>query len=128
MSTNALQAQKIYRGITDENCLLWCHGTEGLEHRKVRKFRYPLWKYAHISHRIVSCVCLNCSMQFYGELAASVPLSIPVVRLDSYFAEYIPVTINGRAPVFHGDIVRPFRRVSQSMLTDETRAFIELVQ
>lgn len=128
MTDNALVIHKVYRGITDKNCLLWCHGTEGLEHQKVRKFRYPLWKFAHASYRIVSCVCLNCNMQFYGDLAAGVPLSIPVVKLDSYFAEHIPVTVHGRRQALKGETVRPFRRVSQDMLTDETRAFIELVQ
>lgn len=125
---SAVTVQKVYRGITDQNCLLWCHGTEGVAHRKVRKFRYPLWKYAHVSHRIVTCVCLDCNMQFYGDLADNVPLNIPVVRLDSYFSDYVTVNVNGRSTALRGEIVRPFRRVTQSMLTDETRAFIELVQ
>lgn len=124
----SLMLQKQYRGITDENCLYWCHGTEGVRHRKVRKFRYPLWKYARASHRIVSCVCLNCNMQFYGELAAGVPLSIPVLRLDSYFASEIPVTINSRQQALRGEVVRPFRHVTQEMLNDHTKLFIELVQ
>jgi hypothetical protein len=119
---------KQYRGITDENCLYWCHGTEGLAHRKVRKFRYPLWKYAHTSHRIISCICLNCNMQFYGELAADVPLSIPVARIDGYFAHTIPVRIQGKRQALRGEIVRPFRHVTQEMLNDQTRIFIELVQ
>lgn len=119
---------KIYRGITDANCLLWCHGTVGLAHRKVRKFRYPLWKYVRVSHRVVTCVCLDCNMKFYGDLATNVPLSIPIIRRDSYFADNIPVTINGKTSALRGEIVRPFRRITQTMLTDETRAFIELVQ
>lgn len=119
---------KTYRGITDANCLLWCHGTEGLEHRKVRKFRYPLWKYAHASYRIVQCVCLNCNMQFHGDLAAGVPLAIPVTRKDTYFTMPIPVRVNGKRQALRGDVVRPFRRITQAMLTDETRLFIELVQ
>lgn len=119
---------KRYRGITDANCLKWCHGTEGLAHQKVRKFRYPLWKYARVSHRIVSCVCLNCNMQFYGELAASVPLHIPILRLDSYFADEIPVRINGKPQALRGEIFKPFRHVTQEMLNDHTRLFIELVQ
>jgi hypothetical protein len=127
-STSALTLQKQYRGITDENCLYWCHGTEGLEHKKVRKYRFPLWKYAHASHRIVSCVCLNCNMQFYGDLAEGVPLSILVVRQDSYFESEIPVRVNGKRPSLRGEIVRPFRHVTQEMLTDQTRLFIELVQ
>lgn len=130
MSQNdsGLMLDKRYRGITDENCLLWCHGTEGLEHRKVRKFRYPLWKYARVSHRIVSCVCLNCNMQFYGDLAEGVPLSVPILRLDSYFASEIPVRVNGTARALRGEVVRPFRHVTQEMLNDHTRLFIELVQ
>lgn len=119
---------KKYRGITDANCLRWCHGTPGLEHRKVRKFRYPLWKYAYVSHRVVVCVCLGCNMQFYGELARGVPLSVPVLRRDSYFAIDIPVRVDGARQVLRGEIVRPFRRVTQEMLRDQTRQFIELVQ
>lgn len=124
----SLILNKQYRGITDKNCLLWCHGTEGITHRKVRKFRYPLWKYARVSHRIVTCVCLNCNMQFYGDLASEVSLSIPVSRLDSYFASEVPVHINGKSVILRGEVIRPFRRVTQAMLTDETRMFIELVQ
>ncbi len=119
---------KTYRGITDENCLLWCHGTVGLEHKKARAFRYPLWKYAHVSHRVVQCVCLNCNMQFYGDLATGVPLLIPVVRRDTYFAVSIAVRVNGRLQSLRGEVMRPFRRVTQAMLTDETRQFIDLVQ
>jgi hypothetical protein len=124
----SLTLHKQYRGIADKICLYWCHGTEGLKHQKVRKFRYPLWKYARVSHRIITCVCLNCNMQFYGDLAKSVPLNIPVSRLDSYFSSEIPVRINGRQAALRGEIVRPFRKVSQAMLVDETRTFIELVQ
>lgn len=119
---------KQYRGITDENCLYWCHGTEGLQHQKVRKFRYPLWKYAYASHRVISCICLNCNMQFFGELAADVPLSIPVTRIDGYFASTIPVRIGGRRQALRGEIVQPFRHVTQEMLNDQTRIFIEHVQ
>lgn len=119
---------KQYRGITDENCLRWCHGTEGLEHHKVRKFRYPLWKYTRASHRVISCVCLNCNMQFYGELAGGVPLNIPVLKRDSYFAAEIPVRVNGARQALRGEIVRPFRHITQQMLNDHTRLFIELVQ
>lgn len=125
--TNTLVA-KHYHGITDENCLYWCHGTVGLEHRKVRKFRYPLWKYAHASHRVVCCICLNCNMQFYGDLATGVPLSIPVSPLSSYFAHEIPVRVSGKLLALRGEIVRPFRHVTQEMLNDQTRLFIELVQ
>lgn len=67
-------------------------------------------------------------MQFYGELAAGVPLDIPVVKLSDYFARQIPVSVNGRKLALRGEIVRPFRRITQSMLNDETSAFIELVQ
>lgn len=124
----SLALRKQYHGITDENRLYWCHGTVGLEHRKVRKFRYPLWKYAHVSHRIVSCVCVNCNMHFYGDLAQNVPLHIPIVRLDSYFASEIAVKVNDKQAALRGEIIRPFRRVTQEMLTDQTRLFIELVQ
>ena len=119
---------KQYRGITDKNSLYWCHGVEGVEHHKVRKFRYPLWKYAHASYRTISCVCLNCNMQFYGEFAKNIPLHIAVVRHDSYFPSEIPVRVDGRYTSLRGEVVRPFRRVTQQMLTDHTRLFIELVQ
>lgn len=120
--------EKVYRGITDANCLLWCHGTEGVSHRKVRRFRYPMWKYVGLSHRVVMCVCLDCNMKFYGELASDTPLNIPVAFKGGYFADNIPVTVNGRMSALKGEIVRPFRRITQDMLTTETRAFIELVQ
>lgn len=120
--------QKRYHGITDKNRLYWCHGTEGLEHRKVRKFRYPLWKYARVSHRIVCCVCLKCNMEFYGDLAAGVPLHVTVLRQDGYFAAEIPVRVNGKRQGLRGEIHRPFRHVTQEMLNDHTRLFIELVQ
>lgn len=128
MSTTLPTLDKRYRGITDENCLYWCHGTVGVAHEKVRKFRYPLWKYAQVSHRIISCVCRNCQMQFYGEFADGVPLEIPVVRTDEYFSSPIPVRIAGKLQALRGEVVRPFRRVTQAMLTDETRQFIDLVQ
>jgi hypothetical protein len=67
-------------------------------------------------------------MQFYGDLAADVPLHIPVVRKNGYFADNIPVTINGKSAALRGEVIRPFRQITQAMLTDETRAFIELVQ
>lgn len=119
---------KQYRGITDENCLLWCHGTEGVEHQKVRKFRYPLWKYAYVSYREIQCICRNCSMHFYGEHAADVPLSIPITRKDSYFPYEIPVRINGKLAALRGHVVKTFGQTNQEMLTDRTRMFIDLVQ
>ena len=124
----ALTLNKTYRGITDENSLFWCHGVVGVEHHKVRKFRYPLWKYAQVSHRIVSCVCLNCNMTFYGRFAESVPLKIPVVKIDDYFATPIVVTSSGKKLSLRGQILGPWRAITQSMLTDETRTFIELIQ
>lgn len=128
MSDNRLALDKKYRGITDENCLLWCHGTEGITHQKVRKFRYPLWKYAHASHRIVQCVCRNCSMQFYGSYAEGVPLEIPVVRHDSYFPYEIAVRVNGKVKALKGRIVKTLGQTTQEMLNDQTRLFIDLVQ
>jgi hypothetical protein len=128
MSDMSLTINKQYRGITDENCLLWCHGTEGIEHQKVRKFRYPLWKYAQVSYRIVSCVCRNCSMQFYGTYAEGVPLQIPVRRTDSYHPYEIPVRINGSVAALKAQIVKTLGQTTQEMLNDRTRMFIELVQ
>lgn len=119
---------KKYRGITDENCLLWCHGTEGIEHQKVRKFRYPLWKYVHASYRVVSCVCSNCSMQFYGKYAEGVPLAIPVHRIDSYHPYDIPVRIGGKLQAAKAHVVHTLGQTTQEMLNDKTRQFIDLVQ
>ncbi len=119
---------KKYRGITDENCLLWCHGTEGIEHQKVRKFRYPLWKYVHASYRVISCVCHNCSMQFYGKYAENVPLSIPVYRRDSYHPYDIPVRVGGKLQAVKGHVVHTLGQTTQEMLNDQTRLFIDLVQ
>jgi len=124
----ALTLHKTYRGITDENCLLWCHGTIGLEHQKVRKFRYPLYKYAHVSPRVVQCVCRNCNMVFYGDYAAGVPLSIPVTKLDSFFETPVNITVGGKRLGLRGELLGTWRKISQQMLTDETRAFIELIQ
>ena len=129
MSNNAsLMIEKKYRGITDENCLLWCHGTEGIVHQKVRKFRYPLWKYIQTSYRIVSCVCNNCSMQFYGEYAVGVPLSIPIIRKDSYFPYIVPIRVNGKLSAIKGQVVKTLGQTTQEMLNDRTRMFINLVQ
>lgn len=119
---------KKYRGITDKNCLLWCHGTYGVEHQKLRKFRYPAWKYAHASYRIVTCICRNCNMEFYGKYAEGIPLFIPVIRQDDYFAYDIPVRINGRLAALHGKIFHTLGRTNQEMLTDRTRMFIDLVR
>ncbi|MDB5183658.1 MAG: hypothetical protein JWO07_339 [Candidatus Saccharibacteria bacterium] len=128
MSEMPLTINKQYRGITDENCLLWCHGTEGIEHQKIRKFRYPLWKYAQVSYRIIGCVCRNCSMQFYGKYAEGVPLSIPVRRIDSYHPYEIPVRVNGKQKALKGQIVRTLGQTTQEMLNDRTRMFIDYVQ
>lgn len=67
-------------------------------------------------------------MQFYGDLAHNVPLNVPVLRRDSYFASEVPVRINGRVQALRGEVFRPFRHVTQEMLNDHTRLFIELVQ
>lgn len=67
-------------------------------------------------------------MRFYGALAQDVPLHIPVVRQDSYFASEIAVKVGGKQAAIRGEIVRPFRRITQAMLTDQTRLFIEMVQ
>lgn len=125
---SSLTLNKTYKGITDENCLYWCHGTVGLEHQKVRRFRYPLWKYAQTSPRIISCICRNCNMTFYGEFAVGVPLTIPVVKIDSYFTTPVIVTSGGKKLSIRGQVVGPWRAVTQAMLTDETRTFIELIQ
>ena len=61
-------------------------------------------------------------------MARSVPLSIPVLRRDSYFCNEIPVRVSGKLQALRGEVVRPFRHVTQQMLNDHTRLFIELVQ
>ncbi len=124
----SLILNKQYRGITDKNCLRWCHGTEGVEHEKIRKFRYPAWKYAQTSYRVILCICRNCSMQFYGEYANGVRLAIPVVRKDSYFAYEIPIRINGKLTALRGHVMKTLGQTNQEMLTDRTRMFIDLVQ
>lgn len=128
MTDSQLMIDKKYRGITDENCLLWCHGTEGVEHQKIRRFRYPLWKYVQVSYRVIQCVCRHCSMQFYGEYAAGVPLAIPVRRGDSYFPYEIPVTVNGKRRALKGRIVKTLGQTTQEMINDSTKQFIDLVQ
>lgn len=121
-----------YKGVLHPDSLLWCHGSIGLEHKKIRKFRYPFYKYSHTQdasvYKIIICVCENCNMTFYGEDAQDTPLSIPVLRLDSYKPYEIQVKVKGKALALRGEIVTPFRQATQEEITDETRAFIERVQ
>lgn len=67
-------------------------------------------------------------MQFYGEYAKGVPLSIPVYRHDSYYPYEIPVTVNGKQKALKGRVVRTLGQTTQEMLNDQTRLFIDLVQ
>lgn len=121
-----------YKGVLHPDSLLWCHGSIGLEHKKVRKFRYPFYKYSHTEdasvYRIIICVCENCNMTFYGADALGTSLSIPVKRLDSYRPYEIQVHIKDRALALKGEIVTPFRQATQEEILDETREFIERVQ
>lgn len=128
MTAGALTIEKVYRGINDKNCLIWCHGTPGLEHHKIKRYRYPLWKYASVSHRIVVCICTNCNMQFYGDMADGIALNIPVANLGNYFAQPIQISVNGIKTALNGELIPPFRHITQQMLNDETHNFIELVQ
>ena len=128
----AVSLQKVYKGVLHPDSLLWCHGSIGLEHKKIRKFRYPFYKYSHTQdasiYRIIICVCENCNMTFYGADALDTPLAIPVKRLDSYKPYEIQVKIEGRALALKGEIVTPFRQATQEEILDETREFIERVQ
>lgn len=67
-------------------------------------------------------------MQFFGEYAEGVPLSIPVSRKDSYFAYEIPVRINGKLAALKGHVMHTLGQTNQEMLNDRTRMFIDLVQ
>lgn len=67
-------------------------------------------------------------MQFYGNYAEGIPLSIPVYRNDSYFAYEIPVRVNGKMSPLKGKILKTLGQTNQEMLVDKTRRFIDLVQ
>lgn len=127
-----MELQKVYRGVNDKNSLLWCHGTEGLEHVKVRKFRYPYWKYIDVDDvKVIWCVCLNCNMHFYGELAVGVPLSIPVkIDKDEFYVYSIPVTVNGKKQAIKGEVIykNRLRGLPIELINYRTRDFIEKVQ
>lgn len=121
-----------YKGVLHPDSLIWCHGSCGIEHNKVRKFIYPLYKYAQINdsllHKLIICVCTNCNMTFYGESAKGISLSVPVSRLDSYLAYEVIVKINGVAQSIRGELLFPFRRASQEEITEDTRNFIDRVR
>lgn len=123
---------KKYSGITDENRLYWCHGTEGLEHTKKRKFRYPFWKYVRVEEvRTIQCVCINCNMHFFGALAEGVPLSIPVkIDEDDFYVYSIPVTVNGKRQAISGTVFykNRLRGLPTELINYRTRDFIEKVQ
>lgn len=128
----ALGINHKYKGVLHPDSLLWCHGSIGLEHKKVRKFRYPFYKYSHTEdasvYRIIICVCVNCNMTFYGADALGTSLSIPVKRADSYGAYNVQVKINGKLQALKGEVLTPFRQASQAEIIDDTREFIERVQ
>lgn len=128
----SLSLHKTYKGVLHPDSLLWCHGTPGLEHKKVRKFRYPFYKYSHTVdasvYRIIVCVCENCNMTFYGELAQGISLSIPVKFLGQHKPYEVQVKSNGKQLAIKGEIMTPFRQATQEEITLETREFIEHVQ
>lgn len=123
---------KKYKGVLHKDSLRWCHGTYGLEHQKMRKFRYPFYKYVQIHEfRVIVCVCLNCNMSFWGLDAEGIPLKVPVHRDPStYFYYQIPVSVKGT--------VLPIKEIAQrktmlgwatqEMINEDTRNFIEKVQ
>lgn len=119
-----------YKGVLHPDSIRWCHGSVGLEHEKVRKFRYPLYKYSHTvdasRYRVVMCVCKNCNMTFPNDKRA--PLSIPVKVIGNYTPYEVQVRVRGRLMALQGEIVSPFRKASIEEITDETRDFIEKVQ
>lgn len=67
-------------------------------------------------------------MQFYGDYAQNIPLSIPVMRADSYHPYEIPVRVNGKIAALKGHVVKTLGQTTQEMLNDRTRMFIDLVQ
>lgn len=135
-NTGALPAtrgiENKYKGVLHPDSLLWCHGRYGLEHNKIRKFIYPFYKYSQTEdasiYRVITCVCTNCNMTFYGELSLGASLSIPVYKLDSYSPYEVIVRVNGTAQSIKGELVFPFRKASQEEINDSTRQFIEMVR
>lgn len=123
---------KKYKGILHRDSIRWCHGTPDIEHKKVRKFRYPFYKYVQIHEfRVILCVCKNCSMIFWGAEAVGVPLSIPVYKHPTcYFYYQIPVSVNGKiVPITE---IAPRKTnlgwATQEMINEDTRRFIDRVQ
>ncbi len=123
---------KKYKGILHPDSLRWCHGTEGVEHDKVRKFRYPLYKYVQVKERrYIACICRNCPMVFFGEAAQGVPLEIYVFKHPTTYMKYeLPVRVNG--VVKYPPRVRMKNTklgwATQEMIIEDTRLFIERVQ
>lgn len=121
-----------YKGVLHPDSLLWCHGSIGLEHEKIRKFRYPFYKYSHTEdasvYKVIICVCKRCNMTFWGDHTKEIPLSIPVYKQDSFKPYEIPVRLNGKTLALRGEIVTPFRQATQDEINEETRIFIEHVQ
>ncbi len=128
----ALALQKVYKGLLHPDSLLWCHGSIGLKHDKVRKFRYPFYKYVLVHEvRYIACVCKNCNMTFWGELANGVPLEIPVYcHPTSYISYALPVTVNG-SKVYPNKVSVKTTNLgwaTQEMIIEDTRRFIDRVQ
>lgn len=123
--------QRHYKGVLHRDSLRWCHGRVGLEHDKVRKFRYPLYKYSPTIDsskiKIIICVCLNCNMIFNNN-DKTIKLDIPIKKLDSYSPYPIAVKVNGQKVISSHELVTPFKQSSIVEINDDTRDFIELVQ
>lgn len=130
--TAILGMENKYKGVLHPDSLMWCHGRYGLEHNKMRKFIYPFYKYSQTEdasvYRIITCVCTNCNMTFYGESASEVSLSIPVCKLGGYSTYEVVVRVNGEAQSIKGELIFPFRKASQEELNDSTRLFIDMVR
>lgn len=123
---------KKYKGISHPDSLRWCHGTEGIEHVKIRKHRYPFYKYVTVQElKYVVCVCTKCNMHFYDKDSWSAPFIIRVYTYpENYFAYYLPVKMNGK-------VIKPKPKkmrnsllgwVNQEMIVEDTRRFIDRVQ
>lgn len=128
----AVSLQKKYKGVLHPDSLLWCHGSVGLKHEKIRKFRYPFYKYVQIHEvRVIVCICKNCNMTFWGAEAEGIPLKIPVFKDPStYFYYRIPVSVNNEIVPFSEIKMRNSRLgwANQEMINEDTRNFIEKVQ
>lgn len=104
----------------------------GIEHKKTRRFRYPFWKYVSIDdYKTIVCICKNCNMKFYGELAKNIPLSIPIrINEDDFYAYSVFVSVNGKQQAILGTMINKkiLGSITQEIINYRTRDFIEKIQ